>query len=471
MTLFTFKILQKVTLKDYLLGCFFFLSLAGYLVIGYGIERSNFDWLITVFAVLFFVYFLSLKWIDTAQKIKFAVGAAIIFRISLLFSFPTLSDDFYRFIWDGRLLAHGINPFAHTPQLYIQNGLPSFLSIDLYNQLNSQTNYTIYPPVHQFIFWIAAGLGGTNIFVNIVVMKVVIVLFEAATFWVMAKLLRAFNLPLKYLLIYALNPLIILELSGNLHFEGVMIFFLLAAFYLFLKNRLLFAAACFLLAVNTKLIPLILFPYLIFSLRWKKWVKLIAIIAFGTAFLHIPFLGNGFFAHFGDSLALYFQSFEFNASIYYLVRWIGYQFTGYNIIHTAAPVLAVIAALLIVFLSWKMRDSSLKNSPLIFVGILTVYLLFSTTVHSWYIVPLIAFAPFTGLIYPIAWSGLIPLTYITYITPVYDENLWLVAVEYLVVFGVMVYDFYRRKKGNGQIRDIDFSRYFDRRQKFYPFRE
>ncbi len=431
--------------KNHLLFFFFFISLAGYLVIGYGIERSNFNWLITVFSVLFLIYFLSLKWTDNTQKVKFAVSAAVIFRISLLFSFPTLSDDFYRFIWDGQLLAHSINPFAHVPAFYIQNGLPPFLSAELFENLNSQTRYTVYPPVHQFIFWLSAIIGGSNILANIAVMKTVIVAFEIGTFWVIAKLLRHFNLPLKYLLVYALNPLVILELSGNLHFEGVMIFFLLASFYLFFKKRFLAASLCFLLAINTKLIPLILLPYLVFSLSWKKSVKLIGIVFAGTVILHIPFFGDGFFIHFGNSLRLWFQSFEFNASIYYIIRWIGFQFTGYNIIQTAAPVLAVTATGLIVFVSWRMRNASLKNLPVVFISVLTIYLLFSTTVHPWYIIPLIAFVPLTGLLFPLAWSAVIPLTYIAYTTPAYNENLWFVALEYTVLFALVMYDY--RKKG------------------------
>ncbi len=433
--------------KPAFLTLFFFLSLAGYIIIGYGIERSQFDLFIAIYGVLFLIYFLSLKWIETNDKIKLAVTAALLFRVALLFSFPTLSDDFYRFIWDGRLLAHGINPFAHTPQFYIQTGLPYFLTAHLFEQLSSlsQIHYTVYPPVAQYIFGFSALIGGSSILANAAVMKTIMVLFELGTFGMIKKLLNHFNLPLKYLLIYALNPLIILEITGNLHLEGAMIFFLLAAFWLFLKRRFWFGSICFLLAVNTKLIPLILLPYLIFSLRWKESAKLIAVVGFGTVLLHIPFLGSDFIVHFGDSLALYFQSFEFNASLYYLVRWAGFQAVGYNVIQTAAPILAGLSTITIIAISWIKRDASLKNLPLVYIVIVTIYYLFSTTVHPWYIASLIAFAPLAGLLYPVVWSALIPLTYITYSTPVYNENLWLVGVEYIIVFVFIGYDFYRKR--------------------------
>lgn len=422
------------------------ISLCGYGLMAYGIERSNFAALISIFLILFCCCYYSIKWVDSSHKLHAAIVGAILFRVVLLFALPALSDDFYRFIWDGNLLANGYNPFIHTPEFYMQNGLPHFLSAELFNNINSQGYYTVYPPVSQFIYASGAVLSGTKLLGNVVVMKGVVLAAEIGTIWVMKKLLDYFTLSPKWLLIYALNPLIILELTGNLHFEGVMIFFLLTAWYLFLKDKLWPAAVCFLLAVNTKLIPLILMPYLVFSLGWKRSAGLIGVVAAGTVLLHIPFLNGAFINNMGESLGLYFQSFEFNASIYYLVRWVGFQVQGYNIIQSAAPVLAALSTLIIVGISWKFRHQSLKNLPVIYIVVLGIYYLFSTTVHPWYISSLVVFAPLTGLLFPIAWSAVIPLTYITYSTAVYTENLWLVALEYIVVFTAIGYDLYYQKQ-------------------------
>jgi len=437
-------------IKSYRLPALFLLSLCGYAVMAYGIERSNFGALIAVLGVLFLCYYFSLKWIDSTRKFFWAIGAAVLFRFILVFALPNLSDDFYRFIWDGNLLANGINPFAQTPAYYMENGLPDFLSVGLYENLNSQQYFTIYPPVSQFIYALGAALFGTQLPGNVVVMKGVMLTAELGTFWVMKKLLRHFNLSLKWLLLYALNPLIILELTGNLHFEGVMIFFLLSAYYLFLKNKLWPAALCFLLAVNTKLIPLLLMPYLVFSLGWKRAAGLTGILAVGTLGLHLPFLDQTFITNFADSLGLFFQTFEFNASIYYLVRWVGFQVEGYNIIQTAAPRLALLGTGIIITLSWIYRRISLHNLPVIYIVLLGIYYLFSTTVHPWYVSSLVAFVPLAGLMYPLAWSAVIPLSYFAYSTPSYTENLWLIAAEYLIVAGVTIFDFYYRKELRGQ---------------------
>jgi hypothetical protein len=434
--------------KSYRLPALFLISLCGYVILGYGIERSNFTVLIAMFAALFLCYFWSIKWVDSARKLYWAIGAAILFRLVLVFALPTLSDDFYRFIWDGNLLANGMNPFAHAPEYYMQQGsvgIPEFLPADLFNNLNSQEYYTVYPPVSQYIYAMAASLFGTQLLGNVVVMKFFMLAAEIGVFWVMLKLLDHFELSRKWVLIYALNPLIILELIGNLHFEGMMIFFLLSAYYLFLKNKHWPAALCFLLAVNTKLIPLLLMPYLVFSIGWKRSAGLIGVLVTGTLALHATFLDQAFIGNFSDSLGLYFQSFEFNASLYYLVRWVGFQLEGYNIIQTAAPWLAMLSTAIIIALSWMYRQASLKNLPVVVIVLFGTYYLFSTTVHPWYISTLVAFVPLAGFYFPVIWSALIPLTYATYMTTAYTENLWLVLLEYIIVFIAVGMDYYYRK--------------------------
>jgi hypothetical protein len=424
------------------------LSFCIYILFAYYTNRSNFTWLIACFVLLFTLYFLIIR--DTFKYptgLKLGVSAAILFRLALLFSFPNLSDDIYRFIWDGNLLINGINPFAHMPEALAEgNALLPFSYETLYSGLNSPEYYSVYPPVCQFIFGISAWLFGEQVMTNIIGMRLFILTAEVATFWVLKKLLDYYELNPTYLLFYALNPLVILELTGNLHFEGLMISFLLFFFYLLIKKKYLWAAVFFTLAVHTKLIPLLLVPYLVFSLSWKRAAAFVAILTTGTFLLYLPFLDPSFINHFTSSLQLYFQSFEFNAGIYYLVRWIGFQFTGYNIIYIAGPLLAAFSTILILAVSWKYRDSGFKHLPLLFISVATLYYLFSTTVHPWYICSLLAFLPLTGLLSPLVWSFVIPLSYAAYATIPYTENLWLVALEYALVAAAIFFDYYRRNQ-------------------------
>ncbi|MDZ7716281.1 MAG: glycosyltransferase 87 family protein [Balneolaceae bacterium] len=421
-------------------------SLMLYGWIAYGIERSDFVMLITSFGMLFGIYYFLVRgFLQDRLELKWGVALAVLFRVVLLLAIPNLSDDFYRFIWDGNLFASGINPFLETPEFYKnQEALTSLgISSAIFEGLNSSGYYTVYPPVCQYIFWLGAQIFQDQIMGNIILMRLFIMGAEIGTLFILKKLLERFNLNPVYVLVYALNPLVILELTGNLHFEGIMIFFLVAAYYFFLQKRYWPAAVLFLLAVNTKLIPLLLIPYLVFSLDWRKSAGLIAVLTAGTLLLHIPFLDQAFVSNFGDSLGLYFQSFEFNASIYYLVRWVGYQVEGYNIIQQAGPYLAAISTVIMIGVSWRFKNKKLENLPYLYIGLLTIYYLFSTTVHPWYITTMIVFVPLSGMLYPLAWSALIPLTYATYLTSTYTENLWLVALEYLIVFSVLGYEWYR----------------------------
>ena len=133
-----------------------------------------------------------------------------------------------------------------------------------------------------------------------------------------------------------------------------------------------------------------------------------------------------------DSLDLYFRKFEFNASFYYVVRFIGYQTKGYNIIQTAGPALAQLTIVFILFYS-LLIDPKKTSLPQSMMWILFWYILFSTTVHPWYIVPMVFFSMFTNYRYPIYWSFLIFFTYLGYSQQGYLEVQWVVFIEYTVV--------------------------------------
>ena len=410
-------------------------------------------------------------------------------RLLLVFAIPNFSDDLYRFIWDGRLLTQGINPFDHLPSYYIdQNSTIPGLTKELYQQLNSPNYFTIYPPVNQVIFAIAAWLFPTSIWGSSLVMKAFLLVFEIGSILLIISLLKHFKLPAKNVLLYALNPLIIIEITGNIHFEGAMIFFLLLAiWFIVLKKRWVLSAIAFALSVASKLLPLMFLPLLVrrigktgraanktnalspttkllnqpmqllnsikrrinlaewLSLNWKKIIAYFGIIGFTLIGLFIPLINGVFLTNFGDSLNLYFQKFEFNGSLYYCFRWIGFQVKGYNIIGTLGPVLALSALtgiLLITLLEAKTTWSKLFERMLFAV---CCYLFCSATVHPWYVAMPIVFCLFTRFRFPILWSGLIFLTYINYSYGEYFENLWMVGIEYVLVFGYMLYEIYRYK--------------------------
>ncbi len=406
--------------------------------LGYGVEQSDFGHLLLYYLPLFVIYSYLLLIKPTDRQLTFLIGLGIALRAILLFSFPNLSDDVYRFIWDGRLILQGVSPFAELPGYYMQadNQLAG-LTPELYDQLNSPDYYTIYPPLCQAIFAGANWLMPSSLYGSAVVMKLVLLCFEVGSILLITKLLSAFNFDKKNVLIYALNPLLIIEITGNLHFEGAMIFFLLLAIWLLQKGRWQLSAVAFALSVASKLLPLIFLPFLIRRLGWRRSLAYFSIVGILVVLLFLPFLSIQTLPNFGSSLDLYFQKFEFNASFYYLLRWLGQLLSGYNQIAIIGPLLGSIVLAGILWKASQEVRPHWQNLPIAMLFASSLFLFCATTIHPWYVSLPLAICVFTPYRFPVIWSGPAMLTYINYSYEPYQENLWVVAVEYLLVFGVL----------------------------------
>jgi alpha-1,6-mannosyltransferase len=423
---------------------FTLLSLLGYIWLGYGTVRSDFAQLIVLFGLLSGLYILALykKVFDVGFPL--ILGSAVLLRASLMFMTPNLTDDYFRYIWDGLLFAHGYNPYLILPSQFINSShAVTGITDSLYAGLNSPNYYTVYPPVCQFIFGLSAKLAGGNILGNIIIIRLVILLAEFGAIVFLHRLASKLAVSPKVVAIYALNPLVIIELTGNLHLEAVMLLFLVLAIYLLVLRKQLYAAASFGLAVGVKLLPLIFLPLLIKRLGLVKSTIFYSVVIATLVVFFLPFYGVELIPNFFSSLRLYFQTFEFNASLYYLLRWIGYRLTGYNIIATLGTILAIVTFLTIITIAVREKTVTWLS---LFQGMLmclTAYFLFATTVHPWYITSLVLISLFTNYRYPILWSVVIILSYAAYRTIPYSENLWLVAIEYIVILSCMGYELFR----------------------------
>jgi len=500
----------------------------GVVYLGYGVDRMDFWSLFRAFMVAFGGY-LVLVFRPDEERLFWLVGLGVALRLALVFAFPLLSDDVYRFIWDGHLIAAGENPFAHPPGYYLEvgNQLPG-LTRELFDLLNSPDYYTVYPPVAQGAFTAAVWLSPGSWYGAAVVMKLFLLGCELGSLLVMWRLFgagpqdavggsgsngnsrsplltgfpstkyssqvymitdgdriaRSQTFPRTNLLYYWLNPLIIVEITGNLHFEGAMVFFLLLAYYLLQRSSWVAAGAAMAASVASKLLPLMLLPLLIRrlwrpslspnkssddhtgaarafwdgdahfeGLSFSAWIRsgrrfYLFSVAFGFTCLlfFLPFLlSPGFIAGFRSSLGLYQQKFEFNASLYYLGRAIGYWQVGWNPIATIGPWLAKAAAGGILLMALLDRRCNWASLPAGWLGAFVLYLLCATTVHPWYLSVPIVLCCFTRWRFPLLWSFLIMLTYTNYVAVPYRENLWLVGVEYLTVLAFAGWEYQRQR--------------------------
>ncbi len=419
----------------------FGLSIVAYCLIGYVFARHESLSLAGTYTLLFATYLYVLFQRPNLNTLNWLVLASILFRLIFLFSFPSLSDDIYRFVWDGRLLNQGIHPFSELPSFYIHLGNEvEGLSQPLFDKLNSPNYFTIYPPFAQFVFWLSI-LFTNSVLGSAVVIRLLILLAEVGSILIIRQLLIQYRLPAKRVLIYALNPLIVIELTGNLHFEAFMIFFLLLSIYCLHQNSIVKSAVFMACAVAAKLIPLMLLPLFIRRLKMKPLIKYYLLTAIFIFLLFIPLFNYDLIIGLSKSIGLYFQKFEFNASVYYLVREVGFVVKGYNIIETSGKYLALISFIGILILS--LIKSQRANVMEVMMWILTFYFFLATTVHPWYISTLLALGLFTNFRFTVLWSLLIFFTYTGYSDFGFHENMLIVFIEYLMVFGVILFELIR----------------------------
>lgn len=415
------------------------ISVVLYIWMGYFIAREETLPLMVGFFLLFSIYLwftfsgISECWIQL-------LVLALIFRATLLLALPGLSDDYYRFIWDGKLLSQGYDPFEHPPSHYMNHPELNIEGINeaLYEKLNSPEYYTIYPPISQFVFWTGAKFSGDSFQLNVLIMRIFTLLAETGNIILIFLILNHFQLPPKRVLFYALNPLVVLELTGNLHSEVFMIFFLLLCILLWVKRKWILSAVSIGFAVAAKLIPLIFMPLFLTRFRFKRVLVFYFFAGITIFALFYPIIGENLVRAMLSSASLYFQKFEFNASVYYLVREIGYWIKGYNIIETAGKYLALASFLCI--LIFVVLERNRMRLPTAFMFVLVIYFLFTSILHPWYITTLVPLALFSRFRFPILWTGLVFLTYSGYSEAGFRENLYLVALEHLFVIAFLIYE-------------------------------
>lgn len=223
-----------------------FASLIFYYTFAYYLDRTDFPKLITLAAALFFLCYKLIqfeKW-----NFKLLLTAGILFRLVFLFVTPMLSQDFHRFIWDGELVLQGINPpYLQTPPntiieegtILIENAAQMYASM---GEISAK-NFSNYPPLNQLLFALAALFSGKSAIGGIVTMRLIIILADIGIVYFGRKLLLKLNLSSHLIFWYFLNPLVIIELTGNLHFEGVMLFFFIWSMYLISLKKIYFSSS------------------------------------------------------------------------------------------------------------------------------------------------------------------------------------------------------------------------------------
>lgn len=340
----------------------------------------------------------------------------ILFRLILIPIEPVASNDVYRYIWDGKVQANGINPYTYAP---IDESLSHLDSGQLLSKFNYPHLKTIYPPYSQWMFLIAYLIAGESVW------GIKLLLFVSEIFTILFLFLTLRNLKIdeKYTLIYALSPLPIIQFFVDAHADGFGITLIAIFFYLFSTNRLLYSYFTLGLSITAKLITLMIYPFLLKGRSIKNFIALLIVPAVTVALVYLPYSITGFPF---ESLFIFAQKWYSNGAVFTLFQ----NIFNDNFLARIFSVLLFFAGF--IWLYFSKKDFK-EKTYLIFI----LFFLFSPVVHPWYIT-WVAFL--TALNF--RWSGVILISTIS-ISNIYAMNYllkntwemsdWLLMLEYLPV--------------------------------------
>lgn len=404
------------------------LSLAGYICLAHYTDRSQSAELITLIAVVFFSYIAIVKkeiplWVVTA------IGLA--FRFAYLGSTPVLSQDFYRFIWDGKLVLQGISPYSYLPSELIAH--PKFTDwSDLYTGMGpmSAGHYSNYPMFNQVVF----ALGALTTY-PITTYRLLIIGADIAIYRILYNL-RSLNSK-KWALTYWLCPLVIIEGAGNLHFESLMVLLLLLGLNILYKNHFFKAGVALSASVLLKAIPLLFAPLLLNFISKRQLIQL-SIAGLITLLIGVlPFLNDELAGNYWKSFGLWFSNFEFNSGGYRVFKELGILL-GYSDWQLIRFYGKIHSALILGFaLLLSLRAKNLVKVKECAYLLLLVYLLSTPTVHPWYLITLIALGALTKRIEGVIWSFTVMISYWAYALNPIELPFWAVLLQIAPVIALL----------------------------------
>jgi len=299
-----------------------------------------------------------------------ALAGGLAFRLILLPEPPFFSDDVWRYLWDGRVQLAGLNPFHHAPAETAVAGIDDALRA----KVNHPHVPTIYPPLAQIVFLIAAALPG-----GWLALKLIWLICDAGIAALLWRLIPQ-SRRLSGWTVYWWSPLVIVEVAWNAHLDLLGVLPLVAALWL-ARQPARRGMAIGLALAGAALVKYFIAALLPAAAR-RHGPRTLAAFTAGALLLYLPYVGAG--ARLFEGLATYSSSWRFNEGLFHVLAWI------------ATPPGARIIAALIVFaivIQSARNGWSLERAAFWITGAILVL---SPTLHPWYLlwmVPLIALRP------------------------------------------------------------------------------
>lgn len=358
----------------------------------------------------------------------FILGFAAVFRLVLIWGPPTISTDVYRYVWDGHVQLAGINPYLHAPSS------PELASLrtSWHGLINHPELSTIYPPLAQWVFRLAAAVSPT-----VLAQKAAFVFFDLLTIWLLMRFLRARGQSAAWAALYAWHPLPVVEFAGSGHLDPLMMFGMLAGLYLIEKKRPTAGCALLGLSAMAKLVPLVMIPWVLVQRRRVGVLAYFGVIALCAA----PFARDLWEAHWqGLPILVGMRAFA--------AEWLTnpglFSLTLAVLPDPASRRIAVAAVLAALSVPWALAN---RDRPTVYaLGCLFALLLCSPVVQPWYVLWMLPLLCLHRLKSALAWTWLVGLAYLivdsrlrasAWFGPA-STFLWL--AEYGTVLGILAWE-------------------------------
>ncbi len=385
-----------------------------------------------------YLLFLLAAWLSRdLERSTLLVGlvlCGVAFRLILLPLDPSMSDDLYRYIWDGKMQAIGMNPYALAPKAPY---LAIWRDSHIHPLINHEYLRTLYPPVSEALFWVAYKLH-PNGYLGL---KVLLLGAELTTLSLLAVWLRRQGLPMGRLLWYAWCPLPILELMLDGHLDGFGPPLLLATLLAAKARRPWLTGILYALGLLVKPLGLFVGPLLLWQFRWRGFLKLAIASACIIAMVNAPYLEAS--KMLVEQILHYSQHWYFNGPLFIVLdQWF--------VTSVTRPTLAL-TVFLFAWLVPFLRGLTFEQR---FLLPLTMYMLTTPTLYPWYIVwiaPWLVLAPRVWLFWLVGAILLAHTVQHTFVT----TGKWAItapvfAVEFLPLLLLMLWaawQHFRRHRG------------------------
>jgi len=366
----------------------------------------------------------------SANYIFGLIALALIIRIAFIPVHPIGSDDYYRYVWDGKVQAYGINPYEYAPNNAALDALHTKILPKL---INFPKIKTIYPPLSEILFYLSYLIGGES-FIGI---KILLFIFDLFTLLGLYLLIKQRNLPNKNILIYALSPLILFQFFVDAHLDGLGLPFLIFSIFFYLNDQKIWSYLLLGLSLCIKPLGLILIPIYFVSERelFDRLKSLtIPLLVVGLFYLPYIFTGSPF-----QALINFTENWTFNGIVFNIFD----LFIKDN--QRTRLLCGILLLSFYIPIIFSKRDILLK----IYLSVFILFI-FSPIVHPWYVTWLALLLPLIPRWSGIVYTSLISLAAFTelnyQISGVWKESALVQIIEYAPVIILFIYELIRYKK-------------------------